>query len=157
MRRMIEQLEPRRLLALNVAINAAARFQQIDGFGTSLAWWIPDLYEQDTWRNAYYQDLGSSMLRVDMNILALPGSDGDLATPVNMVDDLQSNIDQFDWNSVPAARFGGVAQAGATKKLDDFRVIGTVWAPPHWMKGPEVDPTAGLPDGKQPARTPGGQ
>jgi O-glycosyl hydrolase len=137
--RIFESLESRRLLAVNVTIDAATKFQTIDGFGTSLAWWQSGLYETEAWRDAYYQDLGSSMLRVDMNILALPGSDGNLATPVEMVEDLQTNIDQFDWNSVTTARFGGVAQVSQTKKLDDFKLIGTIWSPPHWMKAPQLN------------------
>src|SRR5688500_15641970 len=137
----VEPLEPRRFFAVAVNIDAAARFQPIDGFGTSLAWWREGLFEQEAWRDAYFKDLGSSALRVDLNILALPGSDGDLATPVTMVEDLQTNIDAFDWNSVPTKRFGGVIQAAATKKLDDFKVVGTIWTPPHWMKGPQLDST----------------
>jgi O-glycosyl hydrolase len=138
---VVEPLEPRRFFAVAVNADAAARFQPIDGFGTSLAWWREGLFEQDAWRDAYFKDLGSSALRVDLNILALPGGDGDLATPVTMVDDLQTNIDAFDWNSVPTKRFGGVIQAAATKKLDDFKVVGSIWTPPHWMKGPQLDST----------------
>src|SRR5687768_9963461 len=136
-----ETLEARQLMAVDVNIDAGTRFQQIDGFGTSVAWWRNNVVEQEAWRNAYFQDLGSSMLRVDLNILALPGSDGDLATPVTMVADLQTNINAFNWNSVPTKRFGGVIQAAATKKLNDFKVVGTIWTPPHWMKGPQLDST----------------
>src|SRR5687768_11824031 len=136
-----ETLEPRRLLAVDVNIDAATRFQQIDGFGTSIAWWRNNVVEQEAWRNAYFQDLGSSMLRVDLNILALPGSDGDLATPVTMVADLQTNINAFNWNSVPTQRFGGVIRSAAAKTIDDFKLIGTVWTPPHWMKSQELTST----------------
>lgn len=140
---LFESLEHRQLLAVNVAINAAQRFQTIDGFGTSMAWWVPGVYDQAAWTDAYYKDLGSSMLRVDLNINALPGSDGDYATPVPMVEDLQTNIDAFDWASVPTSRFGPVTQAAATKKLDQFKLIGSIWTPPHWMKGAEVNPSTG--------------
>ncbi|MEA2734520.1 MAG: hypothetical protein QOE14_971, partial [Humisphaera sp.] len=115
-----EHLEPRRLLAVNVSINAATRYQQIDGFGTAAGFFLGDVYTQENWKNAYFQDLGSSMLRVDLNLLALPGSDGDLATPVVMGDDIQSNINAFDWNSVPTSLFGGIMESAAMKKIDDF-------------------------------------
>src|SRR3954468_9246557 len=105
-----EPLEPRQLLAVNVSIDTAQRYQTIDGFGTSMAWWVPGVYEQSAWQDAFYKDLGSSILRVDLNINALPGSDGDFATPVNMVEDLQTNINAFDWNSIPTKRFGAVIQ-----------------------------------------------
>src|SRR5437773_12581411 len=121
---MLEYLEPRRLLAVAISIDTSRRFQSIDGFGTSAAWWVPGVYDQPAWRDAYFKDLGSSMLRMDLNILALPGSDGDLATPVNMVEDLQSDIDAFDWNAVPVQQFAGVAQAAAGEKLaGDFKLI----------------------------------
>src|SRR5918993_4369485 len=129
-----ETLEPRRMLAVDVNIDAAQRFQPIDGFGTSVAWWKANVVEQEAWRDAYFKDLGSSMLRVDLNTLALPGSDGDFAMPVTMVADLQTNINAFDWNSVPTQRFGTVIQSAAAKQIDDFKRIGTFWTPPHWMK-----------------------
>src|SRR5688572_14885464 len=137
----VEPLEPRRLFAVAVTIDAATRFQPIDGFGTSIAWWKENLVEQETWRDAYFKDLGSSVLRVDLNILALPGSDGDLATPVTMRTNLQANIDAFDWNSVPTTRFGGVIKAAAAKKIDDFKVVGSIGTPPHWMKSAQLDST----------------
>src|SRR4051794_16716606 len=43
----IEALEPRQFLAVNISVNAATRFQQIDGFGTSMAWWVPGVYDND--------------------------------------------------------------------------------------------------------------
>ncbi len=135
---MIEALEARRMLAVDVSIDASKRFQTIDGFGTSLAWWAPQVYQQTAWQDAYFKDLGSSMLRVDLNILALPGSDGDLATPVTFGEDLQANINQFDWNSVPTKVFGGVIQSAAKRKIDSFKVIGSIWTPPQWMKGPQL-------------------
>jgi O-glycosyl hydrolase len=90
------------------------------------------------------------MLRIDLNILALSGPDGDLATPVNMVEDIQANIDAFDWNSVPTKLFGGIIEASKTKKLDSFKVIGSIWTPPHWMKGEERDEATGQFNGKLP-------
>src|SRR5688500_5689766 len=141
---LFETLEARRLLAVNVAIDATARFQQIDGFGTSIAWWVPGIYDQPAWHDAYYKDLGSSMLRVDLNIDALPGTDGDFATPVAMVEDLQTNIDAFDFDSVPTQRYGVVAAVSASKKLDQFKLVGSIWTPPHWMKGAEVNPSTGV-------------
>src|SRR5689334_16799436 len=54
-RSLFEPLEPRQLLSVNVAINAAERHQAIDGFGTSLAWYVPNLYDQPAWQSAYYQ------------------------------------------------------------------------------------------------------
>jgi O-glycosyl hydrolase len=147
---VLEPLEPRRFFAVSIAIDAAQRFQQIDGFGTSMAWWRPGVYDQPAWLDSYYKDLGSSMLRMDLNINALPGTDGDLATPVTMGADLQANIDQFNWQSIPTTRFGGVAQAAASRKIDDFKLIGSIWSPPQWMKGVERNPNTGASNGVMP-------
>jgi O-glycosyl hydrolase len=146
----IERLECRRLLAVNVVIDANQRFQEIDGFGSALAWWTNSPYDQAAWRDMYFRDLGSSILRVDINIKSLSGPDNNLATPVNLVDDLQTNISQFNFAAQGVANFGGVAQASLTKKLDSFKLIGSLWTPPHWMKGEELNPVTGQLTGVQP-------
>ena len=143
----------RQLLAVNFAVNAAGRFQQIDGFGTSMAWWVPGVYDNDAWKNAYYQDLGSSMLRMDLNLNALLGSDGNATTPVVMGEDLQADINQFNWNTVVLQRFGGVAKAAASKKIDSFKLFATISSPPQWMKGEERNVDTGAFNGKQPVLT----
>jgi O-glycosyl hydrolase len=148
----LEILEPRQLLAatVDVAIDTRQHFQSIDGFGTALAWWVKDPYTTDAWQKMYYQDLGSSMLRVDINIKSLAGPDHDLATPVVLGDDLQANIAQFDFGADGVANYGAVAKASKDDKLDDFKLIASLWTPPHWMKGEEVDANSGKPNGTQP-------
>jgi O-glycosyl hydrolase len=91
----------------------------------------------------YFQDLGSSMLRMDLNINALRGSDNDIATPVTMVEDINQNIAQFDFHNSRVQPFGDMAKASLTKKLDDFKLIASIWSPPHWMKGAELDAQSG--------------
>src|SRR6184192_2430719 len=89
---LFEALEPRQLLAVGVTVNAAQRFQTIDGFGTTMAWWVPGIYDNPAWSDAYYKDLGSSMLRMDLNLNALLGPNKDPTTPVAMGEDIQANI-----------------------------------------------------------------
>src|SRR4051794_30214319 len=116
----LEELEPRRLFAVSVSINAGQKFQQIDGFGTAMAWWKTAPYNEPGWTQMYYQDLGSSMLRMDLNINALRGPDDDLTTPVTMVDDLQTNINQFNFHLPLAGQnVGDLVAASKSQKLDD--------------------------------------
>lgn len=131
------------MLAIDITIDAATQFQTIDGFGTSLSWSTNTPYSQDAWRNMYFQDLGSSMLRFDMRHNALKGPDGDWETPVTLGTDLAANIAQFDFNTLGVGQAGLVAQAGQSKKIDDLKIIGSIWSPPHWMKGPELNPFNG--------------
>jgi O-glycosyl hydrolase len=146
-----EELEHRRMFSVNVTVNATQTFQQIDGFGTATAWWETSPYNEAGWTNMYYQDLGASMMRVDLNINALRGSDDNLTTPVTMVDDINTNIAQFDFHRATAGQnIGDVVAASKTQKLDDFKLIGSIWTPPNWMKGPELNPTTGKPDGNLP-------
>ncbi len=147
---LIEGLEQRMLLAADVTIDAGTRYQTIDGFGSALAFWLTSPYNQTAWQNMYYQDLGSSMLRVDMRASALEGSDGNWLTPVTLGTDLAANIAQFDFTAYGVPVFGTTAQAGQNLKLDQLKVVASIWTPPHWMKGAELDPWSGQPNGNQP-------
>lgn len=146
----IESLEGRALLAIDLAINAATRYQTIDGFGTALSGWKPALYSDPAFANMYYQDLGVSALRVALDIGALAGTDGKLETPVTLTDNLDANIALFDFNASNIHTQGLVAQQSVTKKLDSFKVIASIWTPPHWMKGEEISPATGKPTGTMP-------
>ena len=138
----IEPLEPRRMFAVDLAIDANQNFQTIEGFGTAMKWATTSPYDQPDFRKMFYRDLGVSFLRVDMNINTLRGPDNNLATPVTLVEDLQANIDAFDFNYLTGGQnFGETASAAQSMALDRFKVIGSIWSPPHWMKG--VEYTAG--------------
>lgn len=150
-RAFIEALEPRTMLAVNVTVNASQRFQEMDGFGTALAWWMNAPYQSPAFKDLYYQDLGSSMLRVDININSLAGADNDIATPVVLGSNLQTNISLFDFSAQGVANFGHMANASLTKRIDSFKLIGSLWTPPHWMKGTEVNPVTGTFTTAQPA------
>jgi O-glycosyl hydrolase len=146
----LQLLEPRRLFAVDLAINGDQTFQTIEGFGTALKWATTSPYDQPDFRKMFWRDLGASFLRVDMNINTLRGSDNNLATPVTMVEDLQTNINQFEFNYLTGGQnFGEVVSAGRSLALDGLKMIGSIWTPPHWMKGVEYtaggNPTATMP------------
>ncbi|HEY2587029.1 MAG TPA: hypothetical protein VGI81_14885 [Tepidisphaeraceae bacterium] len=148
----IELLERRVLLSVDVAINAAQQFQQIQGFGTSLAdaW---SLYESPAYQKMYYQDLGSSMLRVNLRLDALEGPGQQISSAVTLGPDLQADIDLFNWQQPDVQADGQLAAAGKTYGLDSNQAFAVVMTPPHWMKGPEVNWYDGTPDGTLPTVT----
>jgi O-glycosyl hydrolase len=146
---IIELLEQRTLLSVNVAINASQQYQKIEGFGTSLAS-APSLYESAAYQKMYYQDLGASMLRVNLRLDALEGPDQQLWSAVTLGPDLQADINQFNFQQPDVQSDGQLAAAAKTYGLDTNQVFAVVTTPPHWMKGPEVNWWDGSPDGTVP-------
>ncbi|TVR51744.1 MAG: hypothetical protein EA425_06390 [Puniceicoccaceae bacterium] len=130
---------------VDLAIDLEERHQEIDGFGTCLAWWLNSPYNQAAWRSMYWSDLGASILRVDVHINVLRGSDNNLATPTLLEEDLDANIAKMNFGAQGVANFGGVAAAAAALAHEPPKIIASVWTPPHWMKGQEVNPFTGAP------------
>ena len=114
--------------------------QIIEGWGTSLAHWDPNaraIYETDAFRAAY-RDLGLNILRVDMQKEVLVASPTDFRTPVPLGDDLAQNIAAMDFAVEGVEAYGQLAQwlSANTLEPERFRLTGSLWTPPHWMKGP---------------------
>lgn len=150
-RALLEPLETRLLRAVDVTIDAGDRFQTIDGFGTSLGGYtLLKLVQSTKFQRMYYQDLGTSMLRVALQYRALKAPDGNLATPVYMGPNLQKNIAKFNFAEFNQMHAGTLARASMRQGLGDVKVIGAIWSPPHWMKGAEVSPWSGKPNGAWP-------
>jgi O-glycosyl hydrolase len=133
---LLEPLEPRRLLSTTVTIDANQQFQTIDGFGTTLAQWST-VANSPGWQQMYYQTLGASQLRINMTEQALEASPGDLTTPVPLTTDLQHDISLFNFTTSEAANEGPAAAAAQQLGQDSVQIIGSIWTPPQWMKGPD--------------------
>jgi O-glycosyl hydrolase len=151
----VESLESRFLLSVTVAINTAQQYQKIVGFGTALGI-DPPLYESAAYQKMYYQDLGSSTLRVDLRLDALEGPEHQIWSPVTLGPDLQADINLFDFQQPDVQSDGQLAAAAKTYGLDSNQVFAVVTTPPHWMKGPEVNWYDGTPDGTSPTIQYGG-
>ncbi len=130
----------RQAQALTLAADPNTRYQQIEGWGTSLVWWdqgVRNTYETDAFRAAY-RDLGLNMVRIDFAKEALQHASGNLTIPVTLGNDLQQNVDQFDFDHPYINVFGELASWLDDNALepDRVKIVGSVWSPPHWMKGP---------------------
>ena len=135
-------IAPAQTRAADVTIDPATTFQTIDGFGSCLAWWVNDpnasIYYNPTFRSLYAKDLGFNMLRVEMHTSALMGPGGTLSSPVDLVDDLNSNIAKLNMARREVAVYGDLAAYLRDNVLDpgSFKLVGAFWSPPHWLKGP---------------------
>lgn len=112
-----------------VTIDAAKRYQMIEGFGTSLRTWeekYRSLYGGREFQRAYAEEAGCAMLRVSL----------DGSVPSEPIE---------DWREISHRDFDAPGPGSRTRLLTEFargvrrfnpdlRVIGTVWSPPAWMK-----------------------
>ncbi|HLL87901.1 MAG TPA: hypothetical protein VK324_01225, partial [Tepidisphaeraceae bacterium] len=138
----VEGLERRMLFAVDVAIDGATMFQTIDGFGA-----MAPSYTAER-ASLLYGDMGASMVRIALSSRALraPGDTqyNTPVTPVTLGPDLAENIAKFNF---AASRVGNVLETvKASKSLatdGPVKVIASIWSPPHWMKGAEVNPWTG--------------
>ena len=149
----LEPLEARELMSsVDVTVNTAARHQTIDGFGTSLGG-APSLglLKNRRFQKMYWQDLGSSMFRADMHDHVLSAGKGsNYATPVYMGPSIQKNIRLMNFNNYNVLINGVMARSALKYGQGEIKIIGSLWTPPYWMKGPEVDMWTGKPNGNQP-------
>ena len=137
------------MLSVNVTVDATQQFQKIEGFGSSIAD-AYSLYESKSFQQMYYQDLGASMLRLPVRLDTLTGPGNVLASPVTLGPDLQADIALFNFKTPDVTSDGTMAAASKQYALDSFKLVGALWSPPHWMKGPEVNWYDGSPDGTLP-------
>lgn len=130
--------------AVEVSVDLARKHQSIDGFGTCLAWWKEKPYDDPAFREMYWRDLGCSMLRMELHPNALT-SNGKLDGPAIVLgEDIDRNIALLDFKAKGVRNFGEFARAGSKLKLDQMKLIGSLWTPPHWMKsGATINPRDG--------------
>jgi len=140
----VEELESRTLFAVDITLDGAQRFQTIEGFGSAIADYAPGTtkYNTSAWQDMYYQDLGNSLLRVSMFNTVADGPDNNHKThDFDFTGNYATDLANMDFTRVGTQK--NVAVAGQTKKLDQLKVIMSMWTPPGWMKGPEVNPYTG--------------
>jgi O-glycosyl hydrolase len=143
------------LAAVDVTVDGSQTYQDIKGFGTCFGYWINEPYSWDSFRQMYAQDLGASIVRMELGhwVLFQSGSlcyeghcghnrsQTDLFTDYNFTENINDNVALLD----PCAQFVGtpfgvLVNAVDQYKLDDLMVVGSFWTPPHYVK------TSGGPD-----------
>jgi O-glycosyl hydrolase len=125
--------------AEEITVDAKTRHQTIEGWGTSMIFWKRSQtpYRDPAWREAY-RDLGLNILRLNINKEVLVDASGDLAVPVALSADLKANIEKMSFADPKTEVYGDMAVWLRRNALEPerVRIVGSVWSPPHWMKGP---------------------
>jgi O-glycosyl hydrolase len=120
-------------------VDVTKRYQTIEGWGTSMiSWSVSDTpYQDPAWRRAY-RDLGLNILRVSIDKEVLVDASGDMAVPVPLGPDLKANIAKMNFANPQTKVYGEMAVWLRENALepDRVKISGSVWSPPHWMKGP---------------------
>ena len=122
--------------AIEVNTNSSVRYQTIEGWGTSGV--PPSGGNTTAWLNAY-RNLGLNILRMKMDQYVLVHPSGDQRIRIPLSNDLQANIDLFDFRATSTlVKLGETAQWLSENALEPerARIVGSFWTPPHWMKGP---------------------
>jgi O-glycosyl hydrolase len=127
--------------AADVYIDPGVRFQTIEGWGTCMIGWSlsETPYNDSAWRDAY-RDLGCNILRLPLikEVLVADRQNPDYRVPVPLGANLQSNVALMDFQIAPLTTWGDFAawlRANALEP-DRVKIEGSLWSPPHWMKGP---------------------
>ncbi len=115
-----------------VTIDEGTRYQTIEGWGTCTGGSLS--YDAD-WRYAY-KYLGCNLLRFPMGKEVLIAPDGNYATAVELVDDINSNVGAMDFNTQAVGGDTALWLMDNALEPERVKIVGSVWSPPHWMKGP---------------------
>jgi O-glycosyl hydrolase len=112
--------------------------QTIEGWGASLATWDEASRYSDARWLATWQDLGLNILRINLVKSVLRHPSGRLDVPVPISADLEATLERMDFSIEPVRLYGEHARWLREHALEPERVliVGSVWSPPHWMKGP---------------------
>jgi O-glycosyl hydrolase len=111
-------------------------YQTMEGFGTHLN---ADESLRDPALLAAYRDAGFSMVRLEVTPgLYTANRSGDLTIPVPIEADYDANIRRFDFERGGWADLDDAIRWLKTNSFEPerFRLSGSVWSPPHWLKEP---------------------
>jgi O-glycosyl hydrolase len=115
--------------AADITVDTARTHQTIEGFGTCLVSWNPEMtrfYETPGAADMYAKELRFNMLRCNL------WGDGTIG-PVEDPQRISFKDPAFAANDPRTPVFINFAKA--IRKINpDVKVIGTVWSPPKWMK-----------------------
>ncbi len=138
--------------ATQVTTNLNDRAQTIDGFGTAMAWFMDSvnqnprsIYNTAAFRDLYFDDLGASMARIELQYTVLSDTGGinpvnsQMETPIFLGSNTYNNIARFNFDAAGVGHNKQLLQQAPQASADGFKLIGSLWSPPHWMKGPEID------------------
>lgn len=122
---------------LHVVLDPSTTFQAWEGAGASLHSWDEEARAQvrsDRWQELFLDDMGMTVLRIDLMARPLYTRLPDPAHPIRFGPDLEANVAKFDYDRDARSRIYGEVAADLVARGAPLKVIASVWTPPHEMK-----------------------
>ena len=120
--------------AVTITVDGSSEHQVIDGFGTSVMNWMSAEYGNAEARRIYAQDMGGSIVRGELHPQAITKGPMNL-NPTVFGPDIDANAALMDFTGQSRVSItGGFAQAVYNQRIDEMKVMLSIWTPPHWMK-----------------------
>jgi len=116
------------LKVADIIVDSTRRYQTVAGFGTFTNDWDPaiaQVYRSDRFQVMYARDLGCSILRSSTDPELFKSEDLDLE---------HLNADLVDMSAFSPTVTGALARGIEERKLDEFKVLFSIFSPPGWMK-----------------------
>lgn len=115
----------------NITIDSAKRYQTITGLGAML-YPYSHRYDDPKFPELFARDIGCSIARMEVcpDLYKEPPADFDAF----LNDPLDKIIEQMNFKAKTISVVGDVIKPIVDKKLDEMKLIATVWSPPKWMK-----------------------
>ncbi|HLH55837.1 MAG TPA: glycoside hydrolase family 30 beta sandwich domain-containing protein [Verrucomicrobiae bacterium] len=117
--------------AINVTVDYSEKFQTISGLGAML-YPFADRYTDPGFPDLFARDFGASMARMEIVPTVQAEEPANIAT--YLTDPLDAIIAAMDFKGTDNNKAGKVIKPIYEARLDDLKLIATVWSPPKWMK-----------------------
>ncbi|MBD3239690.1 MAG: hypothetical protein GF331_03830 [Chitinivibrionales bacterium] len=132
---VVAMLSAQSVLGVDIVVNGADENQVIDGFGTSVMNWMSAVYGNAQLRTDYARDLGCSVVRGELHPAAITKDACMDRNPTQFGTDIDANIALMDFvNQSRVSITGGFMEAVYEQRLDEMKVMLSIWTPPDWMK-----------------------
>lgn len=124
-----------RLFAVDVTIDGSDEQQTIDGFGTSVMNWMASTFADAEVRRIYARDLGCSIVRGELHPMAITKDKCMDKNPTTFGSDIAANAALMDFDGQSRVYITGrFMKAVYNDRLDEMKIMLSIWTPPDWMK-----------------------
>ncbi len=128
-------LSIRAAFGIDIVVDGTDENQVIDGFGTSVMNWMSGVYGNAQLRTDYVQDLGCSVLRGELHPAAITKDACMDRNPTQFGPDIDANVALMDFVGQSRVSITGeFMEAVYAQRLDEMKVMLSIWTPPDWMK-----------------------
>lgn len=128
-------LSIRAAVGVDIVVDGADENQVIDGFGTSVMNWMSAVYGNAQLRTDYVHDLGCSIVRGELHPAAITKDRCMDQNPTQFGPDIDANVALMDFVGQSRVSITGeFMEAVYAQRLDDMKVMLSIWTPPDWMK-----------------------